>query len=508
MRTIWPKLTASFLAPGGRAPPIIFILGSAYLSDCQGIFSSTHLVTSSPANSVPNQPLGYNVHTAADVQAMLQTIGIDSIERLFDDVPAQVRLTRELQLPPALSEWELLRDVRSMAQMNSSTLTHASYLGGGAYEHYIPAVVDAIVSRGEFLTAYTPYQPEMSQGLLQALFEFQTLVGRLLGRPCVNCSVYDGATALAEACWMMCAASGKRRVAVSEALWPDYAAVLRTYLLPRGIQIDLVRHCPDTGLMDLAALAHVLESGAVAGVALQTPNALGVVEDVAALVAASAGQGVRVCVAVNPLLCGWIEPPGALGADIVVCEGQPLGLPLSAGGPYIGIIACDKTLERFLPGRLVGQVHDLNGKLGYALVKEDREQHVARDKATSHICSNQALNAIRVVVYLAALGEHNFMRIAQANAANAAHLRALMLALPGVKSLRSGAFFNEFALELPIEASLFCKRMRAAQVFAGLPIDPTWLGHGRGLLVAVTETKTQADLEHYCALAQSCLAKD
>ena len=457
------------------------------------------------ANAISDSPVGYNVHTAADVQAMLQVMGLQSVEQLFEDVPAQVRLLRELDLLPTLNEWQLMRDVRAMANMNASTLTHASFLGGGAYEHYIPAVVDAIVSRGEFLTAYTPYQPEMSQGLLQALFEFQTLVGKLLGRECVNCSVYDGATALAEACWMMCSATGKRSVVVAQAVWPEYQEVLATYLLPRGVTVDYVLQDPVTGLADVVAMAAKLAGNDVAGVVLQSPNAFGVVEDVAALSGVCKQSGVLLSVCVNPLLCGWIEAPGQLGADIVVCEGQPLGLPLSAGGPYIGIIACAKPLERYLPGRLVGRVHDLNGQLGYALVKEDREQHVARDKATSHICSNQALNAIRVAVYLACLGERNFMQIAEVNAANAVILRDLLLALPGIKPLRTGVHFNEFAIELSIPAAEFCARMKRLGVFAGVPVAESLAGHPRGLLIAVTETKTMADLEAYAKHAKACL---
>lgn len=457
------------------------------------------------APAVADAPVGYNVHTASDVQDMLQVMGLHSVEQLFEDIPTQVRLHLELNLPPALSEWQLTRDVRAMADMNASTLTHANFLGGGAYEHYIPAVVDAIVSRGEFLTAYTPYQPEMSQGLLQALFEFQSLVGKLLGRECVNCSVYDGATALAEACWMMCSATGKRRVVVTQAVWPEYQEVLNTYLLPRGVTVDYVLQDPVTGLADVVAMTAKLDGNDVAGVVLQTPNALGVIEDVAALLKICKQNSVLLTVCVNPLLCGWLEAPGQVGADIVVCEGQPLGLPLSAGGPYIGIIACAKPLERYLPGRLVGRVHDLNGKLGYALVKEDREQHVAREKATSHICSNQALNAIRVAVHLACLGERNFMQIAEANAANSVMLRDLLTALPGINLMRTGVHFNEFAIELPIPAAEFCARMKRLGIFAGVPLTEPLAGHQRGLLIAVTETKNTADLEAYAKHALACL---
>lgn len=454
-----------------------------------------------------SKPTGYNVHTNNNIQEMLSAIGEDSMERLFAEIPASVRLKRDLDLPPALSEWELVRDVRAMSAMNSTVNTHRNFLGGGAYEHYIPAVVEAIVSRGEFLTAYTPYQPEMSQGLLQALFEFQTLVGRLLGRECVNCSVYDGATALAEACWMMCSATSKRRILVPQALWAEYKEVLSTYLLPRGVKIEVIVAQAGSGMLDTTSLTEALALADVAGVVVQSPNAFGVIEDVAAIANSCALQNSLLCACVNPVLCGWLEAPGNLGAHIVVCEGQPLGLPLNAGGPYVGIIACAKPLERFLPGRLVGRVHDLNGRLAYALVKEDREQHVARDKATSHICSNQALNAIRVAIYLACLGEQNFMRIAQVNAANAHQLQARLLQLSGVKPLRLGAFFNEFALELPVSAEAFCKAMLEHGIMAGVPVPHDLSGHERGLLVAVTETKSDADIAAYTTQASRCLAE-
>lgn len=454
---------------------------------------------------VAQKPVGHNVHTSADVLAMLEALGLHSLEALFEDIPPQVRLRRPLDLPPALSEWELLRDVDRMGRLNSTTGTHLNFLGCGAYEHHVPAVVDAIASRGEFLTAYTPYQPEMSQGLLQALHEFQTLAGRLLGRESVNCSVYDGATALAESCWMMCAATQRRRVLVPQALFPEYRAVLDTYLRPRGVTVAAVPADAGTGMMDLEALKEALAEGSCAGAVLQSPNAFGVIEDVAAAAEIARACGALLCVSVNPLLCGWVQAPGVLGADIVCCEGQPLGLHLQGGGPYVGIIACAKPLERYLPGRLVGRVHDLNGKLGYALVKEDREQHVARDKATSHICSNQALNAVRVAVFLACVGEANFLRLAEVNAALATLLRERLLVLPGVSPLRSGASFNEFSLALSVPARAFCGAMAARGIFAGVPIEPALAGHDRGLLIAVTETKTSHDLDRYVAQAGECM---
>ena len=454
------------------------------------------------------RPTGYCVHTSRDREEMLTRLELKSINGLFSDVPEGIKLDGLLNLPDRLSEWALLRDVRAFATRNATTQSHSYFLGGGAYEHYIPAVIDAIVSRGEFLTAYTPYQPEMSQGLLQALHEFQILVGRLLGLPSVNCSVYDGATALAEACWMMCSKSGKRSVVLPHSLWPDYRLVLETYLEARSVRILWASQDDETGRMQEAFLAEMIALPDIAGVVVQTPNALGIVENIQAISALCQRNGLLLCVAVNPLLCGLVEPPGAQGADIVTCEGQPLGIPLSAGGPYIGIIATTRQLEPYIPGRLVGQVHDLNGKQAYALVKEDREQHVARDKATSHICSNQALNALRVVVYLASLGEKNFMELAQINAANARYLNQKLLALPGVQQLRNGFSFNEFAIELPMSASRYCEKMQSCGIFAGLPIEFDLVGSERGLLVSVTETKTQEDLDMYARYAALCLTPE
>lgn len=452
--------------------------------------------------------IGYNVHNANDVADMMAAIGISSIDQLFNVIPKEIRLSCSLNLPDPLNEWDLMRDVRGMADMNTTVLNCASYLGGGAYEHHVPAVINAIVSRGEFLTAYTPYQPEMSQGLLQILFEFQCLMGRLLGHEAVNCSVYDGATALAESCWMMCSAKGKSRIVVADTIWSEYIEVLDAYLVPRGITVDFVKHSVDSGLMDLQCIEDLLCSDDIAGVVLQSPNSMGIIEDVSRLADVCKLRNALLCVCVNPFLCGWINPPGHLGADIVVSEGQSLGIPLNAGGPYIGIIACTKPLERYLPGRLVGRVHDLNGKLGYALVKEDREQHVARDKATSHICSNQALNAIRVAIYLACMGENNFKKIARVNADNAHYLHGKLLKLSGIRGLREGEFFNEFSIELPISSELFCQRMHALGVFAGLVIPYSLVGHDRGLLIAVTETKNRADLENYVHHAARCLAEE
>lgn len=452
------------------------------------------------------RPIGYNVHSMQDVDAMLATIGVCSIEGLFADVPDAVRFNRLLDLPEPVSEWELLREVRELAARNVTTHSHLCFLGGGAYEHYIPAVVDSVAQRGEFLTAYTPYQPEMSQGLLQGLHEFQIMIGRLLGVPSVNSSVYDGATALAEACWMMCSASTHRVILVSEWIWPQDMEVLQTYLVPRGVSIQAVPHDRDSGLIRPEVLGELLGKGGVAGVAVQTPNAMGIVEDVAAIVALCHQHRVAVTVSVNPMLCGWITAPGQLGADIVVCEGQPLGLPLMSGGPHVGVMGCTKLFERYLPGRLVGRVHDLNGRLAYALIKEDREQHVARDKATSHICSNQALNAIRIAAYLSSVGEKNFKEIAQANASLAHDLLNRLLTIKSVHRIcNTGQFFNEFSLEIPMISSDFCDAMLERGLLAGLPLAQELTGHRRGILIAVTEMRSIVDIVRYFRLAKEIL---
>ncbi|MBI4861659.1 MAG: aminomethyl-transferring glycine dehydrogenase subunit GcvPA [Candidatus Riflebacteria bacterium] len=442
---------------------------------------------------------GYDVHRPEDRELMLEAIGLASIDELFAKIPRDLRLQRLMDLPPPLSEWELDRHVRALASANATTLTHLSLLGGGAYDHHVPAVVSDIASRGEFLTSYTPYQPEMSQGMLRVLHDFQLLLGRLLGLPRANSSVYDGATALAEAAWMACSIRQVPRIAVAETIWPEWRAVLDTYMDGRGVTIHPVAADPDSGLVAPESLERTLARTPMAALVVQTPNMFGVVESIRPLAAICKAHGALTNVSCYPMLLGLVQSPGEQGADIATCEAQSLGLWLNAGGPYLGVIATRDEYELFLPGRIVGECDDLKGEPALALVKEQREQHVSRDKATSHICSNQALMALRAVVYLSTVGEGGFRRLSRLNAQKAHYLCDRLCSLPGVALAKSGRFFNEFLLSLPGDAASVLRSLRDERIFGGIDfagLDPRYRHH---LLVAVTETRSKGELDRIVA---------
>ncbi len=442
---------------------------------------------------------GYNTHRPADRQAMLQAIGLSSMEALFNAIPAALKLNALLDLPPPLPEWELERHMQGLANKNLTTKTHRSFLGGGVYEHYIPAVVDAIAGRGEFLTSYTPYQPEISQGLLQALFEYQSALAVLTGLPVVNGSCYDGATALADAAWTCCLISGqgtKAELLLSETLWPQYRQVVDTYMQGRGVVRHSVPFDPQTGQLDLAALEQMLTTLKPAGFLFQTPNALGVFEDVRAIASLCKRHDVVSACSFNPFTSGITYAPGELGVDIVTCDGQPLGLPLHAGGPTLGVFATRDIYRKYVPGRLVGKVTDINGNPAYALVYEDREQHVARERATSNICSNQAHNALRAVIFLASVGNTGLAKFAALNVRKAHYLLDLLRQVEGLRIPFSGAFFNEFVVALPTDAPTVLGRLRSRGIFGGIDYSGKF-GLKHALLVAVTETKTRDDLDMF-----------
>lgn len=441
-----------------------------------------------------SRPFGYNTHRESDRAEMLQVLGMRSIDDLFKNIPKKVRLDRDLDLPMPLSEWELENHMRTLASKNETVLTVDSYLGGGAYQHYIPAVCDAIVNRGEFLTAYTPYQPEMSQGLLQALFEFQQLISKLFALPAVHSSVYDGAIALAESAWMMCGATKRKKIIVSTTVWAEWQEVIRTYMKGRNVEIALVDYDKKTGKCDTQKLKTSLKKGDIAGILLQSPNALGVIEDIQEVVALAHKYGSLLSVSTNPISLGVLEAPGKLGADIASCEAQPLGIPLQGGGPYLGVIGSTKELEQFLPGRIVGELKDIKGARAYALVKEEREQHMAREEATSHICSNQALLTIRAACYLACVGEEGFKHIAQLNFAKAHYLAEKLCAIPGVRLVTQGEFFNEFTLHLPSPVENFIEKMHKKNIFVG--ITSKTMDADNCITIAVTEVKSKKQLDH------------
>jgi glycine dehydrogenase subunit 1 len=444
-----------------------------------------------------NDPVltGYNVHPSADRAEMLQMMGLKSVEELFSQVPSAIRLGRRLNLPEALTEWELQKRLRSLASSNATVRTHLSFLGAGSYEHYVPAAIHAIANRGEYLTAYTPYQPEMSQGLLRMLHDFQTIMGRLLGLPAVNSSVYDGATAFAEAAWMCCSIKDLRHLVVSDQIWPEWRIVLETYLRGRGVEISWVSSDPQTGETSASDAERLLRAKPAAGFLWQTPNRFGVIEPGRKFIELGHAHNALAQVSCYPILLGSLESPGKQGADLVCCEAQSLGLALNAGGPYLGIIATREEYKKYLPGRIVGDCVDLKGEPALALVMEEREQHVSRDKATSHICSNQALLALRATIFLSLMGEGGFQEMARLNAVKAHYFCDKLCSIPGVKRAKSGRFFNEFLLEIPSDPATTLTRLREKKIFGGVDfasLHPNYRSH---LLISVTELKSKQELD-------------
>ena len=434
---------------------------------------------------------------------MLAAIGLTSIDQLFAAIPPSVRLDRALNLPPAVSEWELEKHLRELADKNANVHTHLSFLGGGMYQHHIPAVVDAIVDRGEFLTAYTPYQPEMSQGLLQGLAEYQESIAAITGLPLVNCSGYDGATAFADSAWMACLITGKRVIAMAESVWPQWKKVVHTAMSARGVAVVQIASDPATGLVDRAEMESCLTRNDIAGFLFQSPNAFGCLESTSEIAAACKGNQVISSLSFHPFLSGMFKTPGEVGIDIATCEGQSLGIPMSAGGAGLGVFATRKQYRAHLPGRLVGKVADIHGVPAYALVYEDREQHVARERATSNICSNQALHSLRAAVYLSLLGEDGFSKVAGLNAAKAHYLADQLCRIDGVRLARSAPFFNEFLLELPCSARLLIQRLASQGIFPGLDLSADFPALTNCLLVAVTEVKTRAELDRMAQVMRS-----
>jgi glycine dehydrogenase subunit 1 len=433
----------------------------------------------------------YIPHTAEDVRQMLEAIGVPAVDDLFTGVPAALRLNRPLALPPAASELELLRELGELAATNPP---HLSFIGGGAYQHFIPAAVDQLISRSEFYTAYTPYQPEISQGTLQAIFEFQTLICQLTGMEVANASMYDGASACAEGVLMAVRVTGRHKVLLSRALHPQYRQTVRTYC--RHLPVQLVEIDFDaSGATDPAALARELGPDTAAVVAGYA-NYFGVIEDLAALAQAAHDAGARLVAAVaEPMALGLLKSPGELGADIVAGEGQSFGMPLSFGGPYLGFFAARQRDIRQLPGRLVGETVDLEGRRGFVLTLSTREQHIRREKATSNICSNQGLCALIATVYLSLLGKQGVREVAMQNLAKAAYAKEAIAALPGFRLLFTGATFNEFVVETPEPAAVLLERLIAQGIAGGIALGGDFEQMPNALLVCVTEQHRRADID-------------
>ncbi len=440
----------------------------------------------------------YGPHTPADRARMLAALGMGSVDELFDDIPAAVR-AHGLDLPGPEPELELATRLGGLAARNRVDL--ASFLGAGVYRHYVPAAVDQVVSRGEFATAYTPYQPEISQGTLQTIYEYQSLLAELTGLDVVSASHYDGATATAEAALMCLRATGRDRVLVSGAIHPQYLATTHTYLDGTRFAVEPIPTHPD-GTTDLDALGRLLADGGrpVAGVVLAQPNVFGVLEPMAEASRLAHAAGALFVAAVEPVSLAVLAPPGAYGADIAAGEGQPLGLPLGYGGPYLGILAATTALTRQVPGRLVGRTTDADGRRAFVMTLRAREQDIRRERAASNICTNQALCALTATVYLATMGPHGLRDAAALGAARARELERA-LAAAGAPRIHAAPYLNEFAVRIP-DAPRIHAALLERGILAGLPLaswfpaDPVLRD---ALLVCATEVTRPAEIEAFAS---------
>lgn len=434
----------------------------------------------------------YTPHTAADVQAMLETIGASSIDELFREIPESLRVKGELDIPSALDEDRLFRHLAELASRNVNLVDKVSFLGAGIYDRFIPASVGAIISRGEFLTAYTPYQPELSQGYLQTIYEFQTMVAELFGMEVANASMYDAATAMAEAAILTHGIKGRGKFAVSRAVHPHYRQVLNTYSWSVGlnvVEIDTI----DGATSDYSGLDED-----TACVIVQYPNFFGVIEDLTKAREAADRVGAALIVVADPTACALLKPPGEYGADIVVGEGQPLGIAMGYGGPLLGLFACKKDLVRRIPGRIVGRTTDAQGTPGYVMTLRTREQDIRREKATSNICTNEALMALAATVYMTCLGKNGMESIAETSVRNTQYA-IKKLSESGAKLRFEKPVFGEFVVELPKDPTMVRDRLLDEGFLAGLPLGDYYPELANGLLVAVTETRTRDEIDRFAA---------
>jgi glycine dehydrogenase subunit 1 len=443
----------------------------------------------------------YTPATDADRREMLEAIGVDSVEDLFADIPAALRLTEPLGLGRGLAEQEVYDELRALAARNTSTEDEVSFLGAGMYDHYVPALVDAITSRSEFLTPYTPYQPEVSQGGLQAMFEYQTAISELTGLPLSNASVYEGPSAVAAAGYVAKHAVGRRRFVVSTGVHPHSRETLRT--LAHGWGMEVCEAPLQGGVTELPEL-----DDQVSAVIIQQPNFLGAVEDLESLATRARQAGALTICACDPLPLALLRSPGECGVDIAVGEGQTLGNRLDFGGPSFGFFAVTEALIRRIPGRIAGETRDLDGRRGFVLTLQTREQHIRREKATSNICTAQALNALAGVVYLSWLGRRGIVELAELMLQRTAYARERLTALEGVQALHEQPVVREFAVALDAPVQRVVERCRKQGVNPGYALDREYPELGEGLLVAITERRTRDEIDRLAEVLQEAVAAE
>ena len=434
----------------------------------------------------------YLPHTEADRQTMLSAIGVESVEDLFVDIPKNLRLDRSLDLPQALAESELVSKLQHLAALNSNMAEYTCFLGAGAYDHYIPSTVGYVTGRSEFYTAYTQYQPEIAQGYLQALWEYQSLICEITGMPVANASMYDGGTAVAEAALLACSALSRQEIVVANTVHPNYRRVLATYALDRDYQVK--EACYLEGVSDLEQLQQLVSKSAAA-VIIQNPNFFGSVEDIQSVAELAHASGAYLIVAVDPISLGILATPGSLGADIVVGEGQSLGLATAYGGPYLGFFAVTEKLMRKMPGRVVGQTVDHEGTRGFVLTLQAREQHIRREKATSNICSNEALCALSAAVYLSTMGKTGFKKIAELSLQKAHYAYEQLIALSGCQPVFTTPFFKEFVIKVKGSVAEVNKLLLQDKIFGGLDLGIYYPELVGCMLLCVTENRTKEEID-------------
>lgn len=426
--------------------------------------------------------------------SMLRDIGCERIEELFEQVPKNLRVSEPLGIGESVSEPELIDLFRALASKNATD--YEPFLGGGAYSHFIPVVIDSLISRSEFFTAYTPYQPELSQGTLQYIFEFQTMICQLTGMEVANASLYDGSTAVAEAVLMAARITRREKFLLADSVHPQYREVVSAYVRNLGFDIQLAEHS-ESGTLDSKALRPDRETAAVV---VQSPNFFGCVENLADIAAAAHDAGALLIVAVSePISFGILNPPGACSADIVVAEGQSFGIPLSFGGPYLGLFASLEKHLRQMPGRLVGEAYDEQGRRGFVLTLSTREQHIRREKATSNICTNQGLCALMATIYLATMGRRGIKEVARLNLQKAHYAAREIGGLRGYRLRFSAPFFNEFVIDTPAPAAQIKERLLEKKIIPGISLENYYPEMGNSLLVCVTETSNKAKIDRLIA---------
>ncbi|MHB8263165.1 MAG: aminomethyl-transferring glycine dehydrogenase subunit GcvPA [Acidimicrobiales bacterium] len=466
----------------------------------------------------------YIPHTDTEVAGMLATIGIESLDDLFSDVPSRVKVGGGIDLPPGMSDPDVISRIRKTASANRPCGDDfVCFSGGGCYDHYVPSVVTALASRSEYVTSYTPYQAEVSQGVLQALFEYQTMVSRLSGLPVSNASLYDGASAVYEAVNMAIAHTGRQSVWVSRGLNPRWRQVLGTLLAGREVQITDVPlrgaatlwKEPPTSLSNDLPSSDSPSNDPPAAIVVAYPNYLGAIEDVDKAKSVASMLGALLIVAFDPVAMGLLRTPGSYGADIAVAEGQSLGMPLSFGGPYLGMLACREDLIRLLPGRIVGMSVDNDSRRAYTTTLRTREQDIRRERATSNICTNQTLMAITAAIHLSWLGPAGLREVAARCFSGAHHLRDLLCAIDGVAPLYSEPFFNEFALKVPVGVGKLLENLADESFLGGIELAGDDMaaaeesrgsdGGTAGLIIAVTERRTLQEIEAYASAFEKAL---